>query len=147
VDYIKYSAPGFVFSAGITPANAGAALAAVEELRAHPELVKRLHDRSKFFLTQARARGIDTGMSEGSAVIPCIVGNSLMCLNLSQRLADRGINVQPIVYPAVDEDAARLRFFLNASHSEDQIRRTVDAIAEELKAMKGDEEEQPAQAR
>ncbi|HEY3447255.1 MAG TPA: aminotransferase class I/II-fold pyridoxal phosphate-dependent enzyme [Myxococcales bacterium] len=140
VDYIRYSAPGFVFSAGLSPANAGAARAAVAELKAHPELVKKLHDNCRLFLTLAKAKGIDTGLSDGSAVIPVIVGNSMMALQLSQALADRAINVQPIVYPAVDENAARLRFFLSSLHSEQQIRRTVDAIAEELgklRAMAG----------
>jgi hypothetical protein len=44
----------------------------------------------------------------------------------------RGINVQPIVYPAVEESAARLRFFITSQHSEAQIRYTVNAIVEEL---------------
>jgi 7-keto-8-aminopelargonate synthetase-like enzyme len=47
-------------------------------------------------------------------------------------LFDRGINVQPIVHPAVEEKAARLRFFITSAHTEEQIRLTVDATAEEL---------------
>jgi hypothetical protein len=44
-------------------------------------------------------------------------------------LFERGINVQPILYPAVEESAARLRFFLTASHREDQIRDTIETLA------------------
>jgi 7-keto-8-aminopelargonate synthetase-like enzyme len=44
----------------------------------------------------------------------------------------RGINVQPILYPAVEESAARLRFFITSRHTPDQIRRTVAALHEEL---------------
>ena len=44
----------------------------------------------------------------------------------------RGINVQPILHPAVEEKAARLRFFITASHTEEQIRYTIDVLAEEL---------------
>jgi hypothetical protein len=43
--------------------------------------------------------------------------------------------VQPILYPAVEESAARLRFFVTARHTEPQIRTTVDAVAEELLAI------------
>ena len=43
----------------------------------------------------------------------------------------RGINVQPILYPAVPERAARLRFFLTAAHSEEQIREAVRILVEE----------------
>ena len=51
---------------------------------------------------------------------------------LSRRLFENGINVQPILYPAVEEKAARLRFFITASHTEQQIRHTVDKVASEL---------------
>jgi hypothetical protein len=50
-------------------------------------------------------------------------------------LYERGINVQPILYPAVEESAARLRFFITAAHSEEQIRYTVDALAEEAERL------------
>jgi hypothetical protein len=44
----------------------------------------------------------------------------------------RGINVQPILYPAVEEEKARLRFFITSSHTEEQIRKTVDILTEEV---------------
>jgi 8-amino-7-oxononanoate synthase len=129
--YLKYTNPGFVYSVGISPANAAAALAALRKMRAHPELITMLHERSRFFLELCRERGINTGMSDGSAVIPCIVGSSADCLRLSQALAARQINVQPILYPAVEEALTRLRFFVTARHSEAQLRMTADALAEE----------------
>ncbi len=132
VQYLKYSNPGFVYSVGISPANAGAALAALRKMRAQPELVTTLRERSRRFLDLSRARGINTGFSEGTAVVPCIVGNSWDCLRLSHALAERSINVQPILYPAVEEHLTRLRFFLTARHSEAQIETTVNALAEEL---------------
>ena len=98
----------------------------------HPEIVERLRQRSKFFMELANSKGIDTGLAMGAAVIPTIVGNSLDCMRLSQNLAARKINVQPIVYPAVEDSASRLRFFISALHTEDQLRRTVDVLVEEL---------------
>ena len=53
-------------------------------------------------------------------------------LRLSRNLFTRGINVQPILYPAVEESAARLRFFITSRHTPDQIRRTITAVQEEL---------------
>ena len=64
--------------------------------------------------------------------MPVILGNSLHALRLSRALFARGINVQPILYPAVEERAARLRFFITSCHTADQIRRTVAAVQEEL---------------
>jgi 7-keto-8-aminopelargonate synthetase-like enzyme len=53
-------------------------------------------------------------------------------LRLSRALFDRGINVQPILHPAVPDRSARLRFFITAHHDEEQIRATVRATADEL---------------
>jgi 8-amino-7-oxononanoate synthase len=78
---------------------------------------------------------LNTGLSQGSAVVPVIIGNSLDCLRLSQALFERGINVQPILHPAVEETASRLRFFITSDHTEKQIRDTVAAVAEELEKI------------
>jgi 8-amino-7-oxononanoate synthase/acyl carrier protein len=132
VNYLKFTAPGFLYSVGMSPPNAAAALKSLELMQRHPEIVERLRQRSKLFLELARSKGINTGFSVGAAVIPAIIGNSEHCMRLSQALAERRINVQPIVHPAVEENAARLRFFISATHSEDEIRHTVDVLAEEL---------------
>ncbi len=144
VEYLKYTAPAFVYSVGISPANAAAALAALQKLEAHPELVTRLRDRARTFLTLCRERGINTGHSEGTAVVPCIVGNSWVCLQLAQALGRRGINVQPILYPAVEEHLARLRFFITSCHTDEQLRATADALCEELLALDPSFREKPA---
>ena len=132
VEYLKYTAPGFVFSVGITPSNAAAALAAIRLLEDEPERVSQLHERAELFLNLAKGWGMNTGSSNGSPVIPIILGNSLHCLEISQALGRRGVNVQPILHPAVEERAARLRFFITSNHTEEQIRYTVRALAEEL---------------
>jgi 8-amino-7-oxononanoate synthase len=135
VEYLKYTAPGFVYAAGISPANAAAALASIRLLEAEPQRVATLHERCELFLNLARARGLNTGMSGGTAVLPVILGNSMDSLRLSQALFERGINVQPILHPAVEEKAARLRFFITSDHTEAQIRETIDAVAEELEKI------------
>jgi 8-amino-7-oxononanoate synthase len=136
VQYLKYSAGGFVYSVGISPANAAGALEALRQLRAHPEKVVRLHERASLFLQLAKEKGIDTGSSSGSAVVPAILGNSMHALQVSDALKQRGINVQPILYPAVEETAARLRFFCTATHTEQQIRETIQVLAEEIERVR-----------
>jgi len=132
VEYLKYTAPGFVYSVGLSPPNAAAALAALNALDREPGRVARLHALSSLFLRLARERGLNTGGAGGTPVIPIIVGNSVRCILLSRALSRRGINVQPIIHPAVPEHATRLRVFITVNHSESLIRGAVDAIAEEL---------------
>lgn len=128
VEHLKYAAPGFVYSVGIAPPLAGASLAALRILLKEPERVARLQENGRTFLRLAREAGLDTGTSQGFAIVPVITGSSLKAAKLSNRLFERGINVQPIVYPAVEEKAARLRFFLCQSHTERQFQQTVEVL-------------------
>ena len=132
MELLRYTAPGFVFSVGMPPAQVAAAIAALQTLDAEPERVQRLRERSELFLSLCREAELDTGDSGGTPVVPVITGNSMVALRLSNRLKSDGINVQPILYPAVDESAARLRFFITSEHSEEQIRFTVERTAAHL---------------
>lgn len=132
VEYLKYTAPGFVFSVGMSPPNAAATLAAIRVLKAEPDRVSRLQARAKLFLQLAQEKGLNTGMSKDSPVIPIIVGESLKSIQLSQNLFQRGINVPFMIYPSVPQHEARLRFFVTCNHTESQIRFTVDTLAEEI---------------
>lgn len=135
IEYLKYTSPGFVFSCGVAPPAAAAALASIRLLEAEPERIATLQARSRLFLDLAQARGLNTGLSRGTPIIPIVIGNSLHSLELSRALYERGINVQPILYPAVEESASRLRFFITSLHSEEQIRYTVEALAEEAERL------------
>ena len=135
VEYLKYTTPGFLYSVGMTPPSAAAALASLELLQAEPQRVKQLQERARLFLELTKARGLNTGLSKDSPVVPVILGNTMHCLRLSQAMFARGVNVQPILYPAVEEKAARLRFFITSKHTEEQIRYTVDMMAEELEKI------------
>ena len=119
----------------MAPPLAAAALAAVKILKAEPERVARLRHRARLFLDLARERRVDTGLSRGLSVVPAITGSSIKAGRLSDALFQRGINVQPILYPAVTESAARLRFFLSCEHTPEQIEATVDALAEALSRL------------
>jgi len=132
VRWLKYTVPGFVYSVGLPPAAAGAALGALRLLEREPQRVEQVHANARLFLQLAREAGLDTGPSGGSAIVPVILGNSMNSLRLSRAMFARGINVQPILYPAVEERAARLRFFITSRHTPDQIRRTITALQEEL---------------
>ncbi len=67
---------------------------------------------------------------------PSLVGDSLRSLAISAALLRRGIDAQPILYPAVPENKARVRFFITAEHTEPQIVQTIDALAECFEASK-----------
>ena len=138
IQFLKYTTPGFVFAAGMPPANVGAALGALRVLRNEPERVQQLRENSKLFLDLANAAGLDTGLSQGTPIIPIITRSSIKALRLAEALFNNGINAQPILHPAVAEDETRIRIFMTSLHTEDQIRRSVDIIAQQWNQINSD---------
>ena len=134
IEHLKFLAPGFLYSVGMAPPLAAASLAALELLRRDPARVATLQARGGLFLRLAREAGINTGTSAGLSVIPAIVGSSIRTARLSAALFERGINVQPILYPAVPEKLSRLRFFMSCEHGEADVRTAVGAVAAGLSA-------------
>lgn len=135
VQLMRYSAPGFIFSVGLSPADTGAALAALLVLQREGHRVDELRQRASFFRDCARQYDLHMGSDDLTPIVPLIVGDPHRCMRLSQRLFELGIHVQPIVYPAVKADSARLRFFITVNHTEEQIRDTMATVARELRAL------------
>jgi 7-keto-8-aminopelargonate synthetase-like enzyme len=128
VEHLKLLAPGFLYSVGMSPPLAGAALAALQCMQLEPERVRALQARGRYFLKRAQEAGFDTGSSAGMAVIPVILGDSDKTIRLAAAMLERGVSVQPILYPAVPQKSTRLRFFMSCQHTETEIDYTVEAL-------------------
>ena len=129
IELLKYTSNGFMFSVGLPPSNAAAALAAIKTLRTSPELVENLKENCDYFLKLMKEHNLDTGLAMGTAVIPCILKDSRKCMLVSKKLYEKGINVMPIVYPAVPDNESRLRFFISTLHTKEQMKYTVDILS------------------
>ncbi|WP_158600618.1 aminotransferase class I/II-fold pyridoxal phosphate-dependent enzyme [Tessaracoccus antarcticus] len=130
IQHLRYSLSSLVFSAAITPANTAAALAAIEQLRSEPERLHRLRENSLHFVEGARARGLNIGNACGVPVVPVILGDSDAAIGVANTLYRQRISVNPIIYPAVSNDLARLRFFLTSEHTIQQLDRALDLTSE-----------------
>jgi 8-amino-7-oxononanoate synthase len=130
VEWLRYTAPGFVYSVGLAPVLTASAIESLRVMAAEPWRVARLNDNARRFRDGLRARGLDTGASGGHAIVPLMTGSSIRAGHLSADLFRRGVNVQPITFPAVPERAARLRFFLSADHTPEQVDRAVEVVAD-----------------
>mgnify|MGYP000601524483 CR=1 FL=1 len=130
MQYLKYTTPSFVFSTACSPPNAAAALMSVKLLKQEPERVARLRERSDLFLKCAQDLGLNTGDSADTPIVPIILGDSSRCIRVSTALLQKGVDAQSILYPAVPESGARIRFFITANHTEEQITRAAQALEE-----------------
>jgi 8-amino-7-oxononanoate synthase len=128
VDLLRHSAPGFVYSVGLAPPLAAAALESLRILRIEPWRVARLQANAALFLRRAREAGFDAGRSAGLGIVPVILGSPVAAARIAAALFENGVNVQPILFPVVPERWARLRFFLSAEHTPDDIERSIAAL-------------------
>jgi 7-keto-8-aminopelargonate synthetase-like enzyme len=138
VEYLRLTVGAFVYSVGIPPVIAASTLKALEILHREPERVRNLQRNGAVFRSLAWEQGLETGKGAGTAICPIIVADSLPAVMLSQRLLERGINVQPVMHPAVPAKASRLRFFLTTMHTDGEIATAVQATAEELASVRGE---------
>lgn len=121
IDYLRQSVPGFVYSVGLPPPIAAASLKSIELMHAEGWRVAKLQENGRTFRDIALAHGLDVGRSIGSAIVPVMTGSSIVAARAAIALAESDINVQPIIYPAVPEQGARLRFFLSQLHEESRL--------------------------
>jgi len=136
VEYLKYTSPGFVFSAGISPPNTASALEAIKLLSKQTRLIAHLHHISDVVRETAIFYGFDIGDSKDTPIVPIILGNSRECILISKQLLKKGVNIKPIIYPAVAENAARLRLFITAQHTEKQVDFTFKMLNQIFKTVK-----------
>jgi 8-amino-7-oxononanoate synthase len=137
INYLKYNLPGFIFTAGISPASAAAALEAVRIIRRDPEPVRRLQANIKQFVEGSLKRGFNICLAKESAIVPVWVGKDEEAFVLSKLMLERGVFVPPAAYPAVPRGQARLRFNVISEHKPEQIERCLDTLAELFKTVRG----------
>jgi len=127
----RMSAPGMsLYAAGLTPATAAGTIEAIRVIADEPERLQRLRANSERFLDGAKAAGFDVGPAHGTPIIPVMIGSTHKAVQAAVLLADAGINVNPIAYPAVAEREARLRFFLSSEHTTEMIDHTLKLLTE-----------------
>jgi 8-amino-7-oxononanoate synthase len=132
IDTLRFWSPGFLYSVGLPPPATAAALAALRILQAEPERVQRLQHISQYFLNQASELDMNTGTCQGFAIVPAIIGDPRLAVLASQSFEKHGVHVKPIIYPAVSDQSARLRFFISCDHTEAMVDQTLEAWSEVL---------------
>lgn len=133
IAFLKARAPGFVFSVGLAAPVAAAAAAAIEVMRREPERVERLRANGRRLRDALRAHGLDTGLSEGLAVTPVVLGDSPTTAAVAHLAFGHGVAAPPIMHPAVPERRARLRLFATSEHTAAQIDRAAAVVAEAVR--------------
>ena len=132
IDWLRFTLPAFVFSVGISPALAAAVRAGLNILTAEPWRVTKLHDNSRLFLEHAKVRGLDTGPAIGAGVVSILFSGQHECMFAARSILEAGYFAPPILQLAVPKDKPRIRFFISAAHSHDEIAGVTETLARSL---------------
>ncbi len=122
IDLVKTRARSLVYSTGLTPASAGAAIAALDVIEADPALTARPLAKARLF---TRAANLPEAQS---AIVPVIVGEPQAALKAQAALEADGFLVVAIRPPTVAAGTSRLRIAFTAAHTDEDIERLADAL-------------------
>ena len=128
IDWFRYTLPGFVYSVGLSPVILASARTALRLMQEESWRIARLAENATLFRDYAHEAGLSTGHAIGRGVVPILFQDDVDTMWASQRLLDKGYYVPPIVQIGVPKDQPRLRFFLSASHTQEEIKGVIDCL-------------------
>ncbi|EMF0285051.1 glycine C-acetyltransferase [Enterococcus hirae] len=120
IDWLKSRGRPFLFSTSLTPGAAGAALASIQLMQDHPELVEKVWENAIYFKEKLNKIGYDIGVSE-TPITPVILGDESLTQQFSKKLIENGLYVKPIVYPTVPLGTGRVRNMPTAAHTKEML--------------------------
>jgi 8-amino-7-oxononanoate synthase len=123
------SARPLIFSTGLPPAAAAAAMAALELLQEQPRRVERLADNAATLRDELAREGFDVSGSE-TQIVALIVGDAGLAMRICEAALERGVFAQAIRPPTVPEGTSRLRLAVMASHTRAELREAARILAQ-----------------
>ena len=129
VDFIRSTAPGFIFTTSLPPMTAAAALASVQHVRQDHARRAALFERAAALKARFDAAGLPR-INSISHIVPLHIGEAALCTQVSQRLLQEfGMYATPINYPTVARGEERLRFTPGPLHTDAMMGALVGALA------------------
>lgn len=132
-DYLINVSRPFIFSTALSPADIGAAKAALELIDKEPCLLEQLQKNVKYMAEGLRRLYIEA--NEDTPIFPIIIGNSTKTLALAKELEKRKIILSAIRPPTVSEESCRLRLTVTAAHSQKDLDYVIDSLKEALEKL------------
>ena len=134
VEWLRQRGRPFLFSSAVTAADAAACLAALALLEASTERVDRLWANTRYFKTEMKRLGFDTGRSE-TPITPVMLGEAAFAQKFSRVMFENDVFAMSIGYPTVPQGKARIRVMISAAHTQADLQRGLEAFAKVGKEM------------
>jgi glycine C-acetyltransferase/8-amino-7-oxononanoate synthase len=120
-DLLTNTARSLIFSTALPPPAVAAALAALEVLQEHPEMVDRLQANSGAMRDELAREGFEVAGSS-TQIVPLVVGDAELAMKICEKAIEAGVFAQAIRPPTVPAGTSRLRLALMATHTREELR-------------------------
>lgn len=131
-NYLRHHSRSYIFTASITPASTAAVDAALDIILAEPERQQHLWNITHFALDNFWAMGCEIGHTS-TPIIPLFIRDDYKTFHVTRDLLDEGVFVNPVVTPAVAPQDTLIRYSLMATHTKEQVERSLEAIRKVFK--------------
>ena len=127
VALLKASARAYIFQSNIPPADIAAGLAALRRVAAGDDLRERLWDTAHYLRERFSSAGYELGTGDGLIVTPYFPDGETL-RTIARGLFIRGVLTAAVTYPIVERGRGRLRLICSASHTRDDVDKTLAAL-------------------
>ena len=134
IDYLVNTSRSFIFSTALSPADIGAALAALHVLETDTSVLGRLQENVNYMSDQLTSMGIDS--TNETPIFPILIGSNEDTLAVSDYLYEAGIIGTAIRPPTVPIGESRIRLTVTAAHNKEQIDYVCHTLHKAMKTVK-----------
>lgn len=131
-NFLRHHSRSYIFTASITPGATAAVSAAMDIMLAEPERQEHLWKITNFALENFRNMGCEIGHTS-TPIIPLFIRDDYKTFHVTRDLLDEGVFVNPVVTPAVAPQDTLIRYSLMATHTKEQVERSLEAIQKVFK--------------
>jgi glycine C-acetyltransferase len=128
VDYLRFFARSYMFSASLPPPVVASVLAGLDVLECEADRVDALHRNVKYAAAALRRLGFE--VDGRTPILPLIVPTDMDIRTAAREFHARGVFVNSIEYPAVPMHQQRFRISIMASHTREDIDRLAACVEE-----------------
>ena len=130
INYLRHTSRTYIFSASNTPAATAAAQKALDILKTEgPQILEKLWDVTNYALKRFKEEGFEIGDTE-SPIIPLYVRDMEKTFAATSMAFERGVFINPVVPPACAPTDTLVRYALMATHTKEQVDRSVKILKE-----------------
>jgi glycine C-acetyltransferase len=129
IDYLRFYARSYFFSASLPPSVAGSVMKALELIQSGDKLRESLWWNINYMKGRLKELGFNV-LDSNSAIIPIIIGDDVKLRKMAIEINGKGIYINSVFYPAVPRNSSRIRLSLMASHSKQDLDETLNVLEE-----------------